>query len=63
MSVHEERDALSAAGVSGWLDRLDRLGLDVTDVFLTLDDDGLARFEASWQQFVEIVRSRLDQAR
>jgi transaldolase len=41
------------------LDRQRALGIDYDDVVQTLEDDGLAKFEASWQRLGEQLAARL----
>jgi len=44
-------------------DALSGVGIDVTDVFLTLEDEGVQKFEASWGELAETVQGQLDAAR
>jgi transaldolase len=44
-------------------DALERLGIGLTDVFLTLEDEGVDKFEKSWAELGETVRGQLDGAR
>ncbi|WP_370248597.1 transaldolase [Nocardioides sp.] len=44
-------------------DRLREVGIDVDDVFLTLEDEGVSKFKASWTELVETVQAQMDQAK
>ena len=39
--------------------RLAEAGIDLPDVFATLEDEGVAKFEKSWQELVETVSTAL----
>ncbi len=41
-------------------DALESVGIDVTDVFLTLENEGVQKFEASWSELAETVQGQLD---
>jgi transaldolase len=41
------------------LDRLRALGIDYDDVVQTLEDDGVAKFDASWDQLGEKLAATL----
>lgn len=41
------------------LDRLDALGVDYDDVVATLEDEGVDKFQASWQELSSAVESKL----
>jgi transaldolase len=53
----------TAAQAQVVFDALDRAGIDLTDVYATLENEGVEKFAASWHQLVETVQTRLDQAR
>jgi transaldolase len=38
------------------------VGVDLTDVFLTLENEGVDKFDASWQELTGTVRQQLDAA-
>jgi transaldolase len=44
------------------MDDLAKLGIDYEDVIETLEREGVEKFEASWNELVETVRSQLKQA-
>jgi transaldolase len=43
-------------------DALDAVGIDMRDVFLTLERDGVEKFEKSWQELLEATQGKLDAA-
>jgi transaldolase len=44
-------------------DALERVGIDLTDVFLTLENEGVDKFEKSWSELQESVQQQLDAAK
>ncbi|WP_181782226.1 transaldolase [Pseudonocardia pini] len=44
-------------------DALAAAGIDVTDVFLTLENEGVEKFEKSWSELQESVQGQLDSAK
>lgn len=42
-------------------DKLDAVGVDVTDVFLALENEGVEKFEKSWQELMEATQGQLDE--
>jgi transaldolase len=44
-------------------DELDRVGVDLRDVFLTLENEGVQKFDASWDELTETVRGQLEAAK
>ena len=44
-------------------DRLAAAGIDITDVFLTLENEGVEKFEKSWTELLETVSGQLAQAK
>ncbi|MDT8913951.1 transaldolase [Amycolatopsis sp. PS_44_ISF1] len=40
-------------------DRLSGVGIDITDVFLTLENEGVEKFDKSWQELIESVKGQL----
>ena len=44
-------------------DALERVGIDLTDVFLVLEDEGVDKFEKSWAELLETVQGQLDAAK
>jgi transaldolase len=43
--------------------RLEELGIDLQDVFDFLEEDGVAKFEKSWQELLEATQAQLDAAK
>ena len=43
------------------LDGLDELGISYDDVVQVLEDEGVAKFEASWNELLETIRTNLEQ--
>ncbi|MEW5811696.1 MAG: transaldolase [Actinomycetota bacterium] len=41
-------------------DQLSALGIDLTDVFLALENEGVEKFEKSWQELLEATQGQLD---
>jgi transaldolase len=44
-------------------DQLDDAGIDLHDVFLVLEDEGVSKFKGSWQELVETVEKQMEQAK
>ncbi|ANI39787.1 transaldolase [Mycolicibacterium vaccae] len=44
-------------------DQLSAVGIDVTDVFLVLEEEGVEKFEKSWQELLEATQGQLDGAK
>ncbi|MEU3627535.1 transaldolase [Amycolatopsis coloradensis] len=44
-------------------DKLSAVGIDITDVFLTLENEGVEKFEKSWTELLETVTGQLDKAK
>jgi transaldolase len=45
------------------LDRLERLGISYDDVVKVVEDEGVDKFEKSWQELIDTVRTELEGAR
>ncbi len=52
----------TAAQAQEVFDALARVGVDLTDVFLTLEDEGVDKFEKSWTELQESVKGQLEAA-
>ncbi len=61
--VHGDRVTDTAAEAQEVFDGLERVGVDLRDVFLVLEDEGVDKFEKSWTELGDTVRSQLDLAR
>lgn len=61
--VHGDRVTGTAAQAQEVFDALERVGVDLTDVFLALEDEGVDKFATSWDELGETVQGQLDGAR
>ncbi len=41
-------------------DQLSGVGIDLTDVFVVLEDEGVEKFEKSWHELLEATQGQLD---
>ena len=41
-------------------DKLEAVGVDLTDVFIVLEDEGVEKFEKSWHELLDATREQLD---
>lgn len=53
-----QRPLWASTGVQVFTD-LETAGIDLTDVFLTLEYNGVTKFEASWNELQSSVRDQL----
>lgn len=53
----------TAADAQEVFDALERVGIDLADVFRVLEDEGVDKFEKSWSELGDTVTAQLDQAR
>jgi len=51
-----------AAEAQDVFDKLETLGVDLTDVFLVLEDEGVEKFAKSWRHLLEATQGQLDAA-
>ncbi len=42
-------------------DQLSSIGIDLTDVFLVLENEGVDKFEKSWQELLDATQGQLDE--
>ncbi|MHA6782608.1 transaldolase [Pseudonocardia saturnea] len=61
--VRGDRVSGTAAESQQVFDALSAAGVDLTDVFLTLEDEGVEKFEKSWSELGDTVQGQLDGAR
>jgi transaldolase len=61
--VQGDRVTGTATQAQEVFDALERLGIDLTDVFLVLEDEGVDKFEKSWTELGETVQGQLDAAK
>lgn len=52
----------TSAAAQQVFDAISAVGVDLTDVFRTLENEGVAKFEASWTELGETVQGQLDAA-
>jgi transaldolase len=62
-AVEGDRVTSTAAQAQEVFDALERVGVDLTDVFRTLEDEGVQKFEQSWQELLDTVKGQLDGVR
>jgi transaldolase len=55
-------DTIRAGFEAAWntLDKLGRLGIDMADVAVTLEREGVATFVKSWEELIDLVTERLN---
>jgi transaldolase len=61
--VQGDRVTGTAAQAQEVFDSLERVGVDLTDVFQVLEDEGVQKFEASWHELLDTVKGQLDSAK
>jgi transaldolase len=61
---HVTGDTLSGTGAESQavFDALTAVGIDLTDVFSHLEEDGVEKFEKSWQELLDATQGQLDAA-
>lgn len=64
---HGEVTGDTIAGTAGSsqeiFDKLSSIGVDLTDVFKVLEDEGVEKFEKSWQELLDATQGQLDAAK
>ena len=58
--VHGDRVTGTATEAQEVFDSLERVGIDLTDVFTVLEDEGVDKFEVSWKELLDTVKGQLD---
>jgi transaldolase len=53
----------TAAAAQAVFDELDAIGIDLRDVFLVLENEGVDKFEKSWQELLDATQGQLDAAK
>jgi transaldolase len=61
--VHGDRVTGRASEAQEVFDALERVGIDLTDVFVVLEDEGVDKFAKSWAELGETVTGQLEGAR
>jgi transaldolase len=52
----------TASAAQEVFDKLEAVGIDLTDVFLVLESEGVEKFEASWKELLDATQAQLDRA-
>ncbi len=52
----------TAGAAQAVFDKLDAIGIDLRDVFLLLENEGVEKFEKSWQELLDATQDQLDAA-
>ena len=52
----------TAAAAQEVFDKLEAVGIDLTDVFKVLENEGVEKFEKSWNELLEETQKQLDAA-
>src|ERR1700678_2455870 len=52
----------TASAAQEVFDNLSAIGIDLTDVFLVLEDEGVEKFEASWEELLDATQEQLNDA-
>jgi transaldolase len=52
----------TASAAQEVFDKLDAIGIDLTDVFLVLENEGVEKFEASWKELLDETQTQLQSA-
>ncbi|WP_445170120.1 transaldolase [Mycolicibacterium sp. Dal123E01] len=57
-------DTITGTGAAAQevFDKLEAIGIDLTDVFLALENEGVDKFEKSWQELLDATQEQLDAA-
>ena len=53
----------TAAASQDVFDKLGAVGIDLPDVFKVLEDEGVEKFEKSWQELLDATQGQLDAAK
>jgi transaldolase len=53
----------TSAAAQKVFDELEAVGIDLTDVFLVLENEGVEKFEKSWQELLDATQEQLDSAK
>jgi transaldolase len=65
LSAHNGGDAVTGTGpqAQGVFDAVAAQGIDLDDVFIVLEDEGVDKFEKSWSELLDTVKGQLDGAK
>lgn len=53
----------TASEAQAVFDKLSAIGIDLRDVFITLENEGVEKFEKSWEELLDATREQLDTAK
>ena len=53
----------TAVAAQAMFDKLDAVGIDLRDVFIVLEDEGVEKFEKSWLELLDATQDQLDAAK
>lgn len=60
--VHGDQVSGRSAEAQEVFDRLEGVGIDLDDVFVTLETEGVEKFKASWVELVDTVKGQMEKA-
>jgi transaldolase len=60
--IHGDTITGTASAAQEVFDKLTAVGIDLTDVFLVLESEGVEKFEASWKELLDATQAQLDSA-
>jgi transaldolase len=52
----------TASAAQEVFDKLEAIGIDLTDVFIVLENEGVEKFEASWKELLDETEKQLHSA-
>ena len=58
--VHGDTITGTAKSAQAVFDKLESVGIDLADVFTLLEEDGVDKFEKSWQELLDATQATLD---
>ena len=61
-TIHGDTITGTASEAQEVFDKLDAIGIDLTDVFLVLENEGVQKFEESWSELLKETQAQLDSA-
>jgi transaldolase len=60
--IHGDTVSCRAAEAQTLFDKLETVGIDLRDVFLVLENEGVEKFQTSWHELLEATNAELDAA-
>ena len=58
--IHGDAVSGTASAAQKVFDDLQAVGIDLPDVFVVLEDEGVEKFEASWSELAKETQAQLD---